>query len=66
MLADGVDEMLGMLPSDVLHAEVVNHERELHRAPLVEPQPRDNLALVVAPFVEALLEQLLRERAGLR
>ena len=23
--ADGVDEMLGMLPSDVLHAEVINH-----------------------------------------
>ena len=61
VFSDGVDKVLSVLLADVFDPEVVNNERELDWTPLVEPQSRDELALVVPPPVQAFFEELLRE-----
>ena len=65
MLFNGVDEMIGVFFADVFHSEIVDNEGERDRSPIVRPQTRCVLALVVSLVVEALLEELLGKDAGL-
>ena len=54
-----------MLLANVFDSEIVDDERELHRAPRVFPETGDARALEVTLVVEALFEKLLGQNAGL-
>ena len=65
MLFDGVDEVGGVFFAYVFHSEIVDNEEERDGSPIVRPQTRCVLALVVSLTVEALFEELLGEDARL-
>ena len=50
----------------VFHSKIVNNEGDRDGSPVVRPQPRCVLALVVSLTFEALFEELFGEDAGLR
>ena len=55
-----LNTMLSMLAADVLHAEVVDHERERDWPPIVSTEAGHEFALPVPIFVEPFLQLLLR------
>ena len=59
MLLENGLEMSGVVFTNVLDAEVVNDEEEYNRAPLVAPQARGGVGLVVALCVEAFSEEVI-------
>ena len=59
VLFQDAHQMVDVSLSLVLHSKIVYHESELDRSCLMFPQARDQFALLVAVFVESLLEQLI-------
>ncbi len=55
-----------MLLPHVFNAEVIYDQREADGPPVVRPQSRCYLALIVPVGIEALLKEFLRQDAGLR
>ena len=51
--------MEGVFCADVLDSKVINCQSELYWAPLVQPQSRDKLALIVAMLVQSFFEKLV-------
>ena len=66
VVLDGALEVEGVFGADVFDAEVVDDQCELHWAPVVLPEARDELALPIAVLVESFLEEFVRKEAGLR
>ncbi len=56
VFVENLGEMVGMIFSNVLYAEVVNAEGEGNGAPIVSPEARCGWALMVAMFVESFFE----------
>jgi hypothetical protein len=59
------NEMLDIILVDVLHAEIVDDECKINRAPVVSPVPWRDLALLISGFVELPGEEVLRYDASL-
>ena len=61
----GLEQVVGVAFVRVLDAEVVNDEDKDNPAPLVLPQARCGVALIVAVFVQPLGEEVIGEFARL-
>ena len=55
-----------MLFTNVFDAKVINHKGELNGAPFVGPQPRDQLALVVAMGIEGFFKEFIGKEPRLQ
>ena len=60
-----VDQMLCVLFAHILYPEVINNEGETDGMHVVFPQTWVHLALAIAMFLQAFLEKLLGDDAGL-
>ncbi len=59
-------KMVGMLPPNVLDAQVIDTEIEQERLPVMFPKARCDVALMVAVLIEAFFEEILCNDACLR
>ena len=66
MFFDGVDEVVCIFFAYILYSEIVDNKGERDRSPIVHQHPGCVLAFMISLDVEALLEELLGEDAGLR
>ena len=58
--------MKRMFFANICNAEIIDDECELYWSPFVLPKAWDELALVVAAFIESFLEEFVCQEACLR